>query len=119
MLLKIAWRNIWRKRNRSLIIIFAVTLGIWAGLFICSFMGGFINEMMDESINHTFSHIQIHNPAFKGNNEIQYTIREPQKVLAAIESNPRCKSSDAEKCRFWNDRLTLNGFRNQNYWYQS
>ncbi len=92
MLLKIAWRNIWRKRNRSLIIIFAVTLGIWAGLFICSFMGGFINEMMDESINHTFSHIQIHNPAFKGNNEIQYTIREPQKVLAAIESNPDVKA---------------------------
>jgi len=93
MLLKIAWRNIWRKRTRSLIIIFAVTLGIWAGLFICSFMGGFISSMMDDSINHTFSHIQIHNPAFKGNNEIQYTIKDPQKVLTAVESNPEVKAA--------------------------
>ena len=100
MLLKIAWRNIWRKRTRSLIIIFAVTLGIWAGLFICSFMDGFINEMMEESINHTFSHIQIHNPAFKGNNEIQYTIQQPQKVLAAVESNPNVKAATLRNVAF-------------------
>ncbi len=100
MLLKIAWRNIWRKKTRSLIIIFAVTMGIWAGLFICSFMGGFINEMMDESINHTFSHIQIHNPLFKGNNEIQYTIKEPQKVLAALENNPDVKAATLRNVAF-------------------
>jgi len=87
MLLKIAWRNIWRKKTRSLIIIFAVTLGIWAGLFISSFMAGMINEMMDTSINHYFSHIQVHNPDFKGNNEIQFTIKDPLMVMNTIEHN--------------------------------
>ena len=100
MLLKIAWRNIWRKRTRSLIIILAVSLGIWAGLFICSFMDGFINEMMDDSINHTISHIQIHNPAFKGNNEIQFTIKQPQNVLAAVQSNPNVKAATIRNVAF-------------------
>ena len=100
MLLKIAWRNIWRKRTRSLIIILAVTLGIWAGLFICSFMDGFINEMMDDTINHTISHIQIHNPAFKGNNEIQFTISQPQKVLADVGRNPNVKAATLRNVAF-------------------
>jgi len=49
-------------------------------------MAGMMNEMMENSINHYFSHIQIHNPGFKGNNEIQYTIKDPQKVEAGIKS---------------------------------
>jgi ABC-type lipoprotein release transport system permease subunit len=100
MLLKIAWRNIWRKRTRSLIIILAVTLGIWAGLFICSFMDGFMNEMMEDSINHYFSHIQMHNPAFKGNNEIQFNISQARKVLADVNNNPDVKAATLRNIAF-------------------
>jgi putative ABC transport system permease protein len=95
MLIKIAWRNIWRKKTRSLIIISAVTLGIWAIVFISGFEFGFVDQVFDDSINHYCSDIQIHNPDFSKNNEIQYQVAEPEKILQKLDQQPEVKASSA------------------------
>ena len=33
MLLALAWKNIWRNKKRSGIIVAAITFGLWGGLF--------------------------------------------------------------------------------------
>ena len=40
MILKVAWRNIWRSRIRSIIVLSSIAIGIWAGLVIIGFLLG-------------------------------------------------------------------------------
>lgn len=92
MIFIIVWRNIWRKKTRSLTIVFAVMLGIWAGLFMVAVMNGMILQQQDDSINHVYSHIQIHNAGFLANNEVKYTIPDANKALDVLEKNPQIKA---------------------------
>ncbi len=100
MILLIVWRNIWRKKTRSLIIILAVMLGILAGLFIVSVFTGMIQQQEEDTINHFFSHIQVHNPGFVANNEIQYTIPSAGNALATIEKDPQIKAASMRNIVF-------------------
>jgi hypothetical protein len=44
MIFKVAWRNIWRAKVRSFIVIGSIAVGIWAGLLIIGFSFGMNNE---------------------------------------------------------------------------
>jgi ABC-type lipoprotein release transport system permease subunit len=70
MIFQIAWRNIWRNRTRSLVIIASVSLGLWAGIFIMALSFGMTEERKDKLINEQLSHIQLHTPAFTDNQEL-------------------------------------------------
>lgn len=64
MLPKIAWRNIWRSRIRSFVVIGAVFLGVWA--FICMMAITFSVSLgyVDDAIRFQTSHLQLHHPQF-------------------------------------------------------
>lgn len=74
MLLKIAWRNIWRNKARSLVVMGSIIVGIWALIFAVGFMNGFMVGYMADIINHDVSNVQIHNPEFKTDYDIKYSI---------------------------------------------
>lgn len=74
MILKFAWRNIWRHRLRSLVVILAVTIGLWAGIFLLAFYSAVINQKITEVIESEISHFQIHHPVFKQDFSIRYFI---------------------------------------------
>ena len=65
MLLSISWRNIWRNKVRSLVIIFSIALGIFAGVISASFFKGMASQRINKVINTELSYIQIHNPGFE------------------------------------------------------
>lgn len=64
MLLKIAWKNIWRNTIRSAILIMAIGLGIWALIFINGITAGMVNGYVDNAIQNRTAHIQIHHPLY-------------------------------------------------------
>lgn len=74
MLFKIAWRNIWRNRYRSLVVLGSIVVGIWALISALGFMNGFIVNYMADIINHDVSNVQIHHPDFKTDLELKYHI---------------------------------------------
>ncbi len=74
MLVKIAWRNIWRSRARSLVVIGSIIVGVWALLFGNGFMNGFMVGYSADIIQHDISNIQVHNPEFKKDYDIVFTI---------------------------------------------
>lgn len=74
MIPKIAWRNIWRSKLRSLVVVGSIVLGIWAMISGTGFMNGFIVSYMANAINHETSNIQVHHPQFKKDLEINYYI---------------------------------------------
>jgi len=64
MILKIAWRNIWRSKVRSFIVLTSIAIGIWAGLLIIGFSFGMNNERTAAAIGSTLGHSQVHSDAF-------------------------------------------------------
>lgn len=86
MLFKIAWKNVWRSRGRSFVVIGSIVVGVWALLFGTGFMNGFLVGYMANIINNDISNIQIHNPEFKQDFDIKYDIEEGHKKAAEIRT---------------------------------
>lgn len=86
MLLKLSWKNIWRSRLRSLVVIGSIIMGIWAMIFGNGFMNGFIVSYMANAINHDISHIQVHHPDFNRDQEVKYSIPEGSTKTQEIRS---------------------------------
>ena len=84
MLLKIASRNIWRSKKRSLIIITAVSIGLWAGIFLMGFYNGMIEQRINTAITSELSHIQLHHSEFRKEYDIQYHLPKGSEMLRKI-----------------------------------
>lgn len=86
MIISIAWKNIWRKKSRSLVVVAAVTVGTLAGIFFCAWMQGIFDQKVHDSINTEVGHLRIINSKYLLNGDIKYTIPnflEVKKVLGA------------------------------------
>ncbi|PTM05359.1 MAG: hypothetical protein DA407_12380, partial [Bacteroidetes bacterium] len=89
MLFQISWRNIWRNKSRSLVVISSIIIGVWAGIFIMSFAWGLYKNNIDESVYKQLSHIQIHHPTFQEENESKFTITNTDAVVKSLQSDDR------------------------------
>ena len=85
-LLMIAWRNVWRNKLRSSIVIASVVLGIWSGLFIMAMVSGMNDQRLSSFINTNLSHIQIHNAGFQENFDKKDTIIGSNTLLKEIDT---------------------------------
>ncbi len=59
-IIKIAWRNVWRNKLRSGVVLTSVVLGIWAGLFVLAISFGMLEQQKRGMLESQLSHIQIH-----------------------------------------------------------
>lgn len=85
MILTIAWRNIWRNKARSVILITAMSLGIIAGLFLMAFSWGMYDKRIDDAIAEEYSHLQIHHKEFREDFQAKYTIVNPNEYEKLIK----------------------------------
>lgn len=92
ILTKIASRNIWRSKKRSFIIITAVSIGLWAGIFMMAFYNGMIEQRINSAIRSELSHIQLHHSEFRKDYEIKYYLPTGKKTLQSIIKNKETKA---------------------------
>jgi ABC-type lipoprotein release transport system permease subunit len=92
MLIALAWKNIWRNKKRSLIILTAIALGLWAGLFSVAVMFGSWETTVNSTIDRNLSHIQIHTKEFKDENLISHFIPGGNDIANEIETREKVKS---------------------------
>ncbi len=93
MLIRLAWKNIWRNRTRSLVVIIATSLGLWAGIFASAFVKGMMEQKINTVIEKELSHFQIHNPKFKDEYLPEFLIRNDQEILADLKSRPEVRGT--------------------------
>nr|WP_314897331.1 FtsX-like permease family protein [uncultured Flavobacterium sp.] len=93
MLTKIASRNIWRSKKRSLTIITAVSIGLWAGIFMMAFYNGMIEQRVNTAITSELSHVQLHHPEFRKEYEIKYYLPKGRKTLEIIDKDSKIKAA--------------------------
>ena len=48
ILMRLAWRNLWRNHRRTLIMLLAVVLGAWAMIFMTALMRGMVSQMVSD-----------------------------------------------------------------------
>jgi putative ABC transport system permease protein len=86
MLLTLAWRNVWRNRRRSLILLAAIALGLWGGLFATGIMVGFMETFVNSAIDRDLGHLQLHTPAFAENRLLADDIPSADSLAHAIRA---------------------------------
>ena len=88
MLLKIAWRNVWRNKGRSGVVIGAMVVGIWALAFGGGFMQSFLTGYIESSIRYETSNGQIHHLEFAKDHDIKFNITNPKVLLDYLAEQP-------------------------------
>ncbi|RKY95911.1 MAG: ABC transporter permease [Ignavibacteriae bacterium] len=93
MIFSIAWKNVWRNKLRSLIVILSIALGLLGGLFYLGFSNGMIQHQISSSIKTQISNIQLHHPEYLINDEMKYSIDNPESVIKKIKTIDDVKSA--------------------------
>ena len=60
MLFKLAWRNIWRSKRRTIITVSAVFFAVFISSILQSFQKGTWDNVIENSINSFFGYAQVH-----------------------------------------------------------
>ena len=100
-LIKISWRNIWRNKLRSLVVIISIVFGLLGGIIIIAMSYGLNEERMNNAVDTYLSHIQIHNNLFSEDYNIKHTIKNLDIIEKAINEDKRVVS--------YSKRIVLNG----------
>jgi len=88
MIWSVSWRNVWRSKTRSLVIISAIALGVFAGVYTIAFMLGWLNQKVDNVINTEVSHVQIHHADYIQTSEVEDYIIGVNSIKENIEAKP-------------------------------
>ena len=86
MIWSIAWRNIWRNKLRSIIVLAAITIGLFAGVFSTGFYKGMADMRVESGIKTEVSHIQIHETDYTLNNEIKLFMPKTNEMVDNINT---------------------------------
>jgi putative ABC transport system permease protein len=90
--LKIAWRNIWRNKRRSYLVLGAIVTGLWGMVYMIALSEGMNQQMVQTAIESGIGDIQIHRAGFEDNMDITKNIRDPGYFIKRIEGLPFIKS---------------------------
>jgi len=82
----LAWRNLWRNHRRTLIMLTAITVGVWAMIFMTALMRGMVDDMLLNGIRSLPGEVQIHHPDYRDDPSINNSIAPPGvELLEALQ----------------------------------
>ena len=83
VLFKLAWRNLWRNHRRTIIMLSAISIGVWAMIFMTALTQGMVNEMIKDGIRVLPGYVQVHHPDYLDDPNINNLIPTPDTELSA------------------------------------
>ncbi|MFP4448832.1 MAG: ABC transporter permease [Bacteroidales bacterium] len=89
--LKLAWRNIWRNKRRTLITTASVFFAIFFALIMRAFQLGSYSNMIDNAVQLYSGHIQIHAKGFKDNQSINNSFVYDQDLFNTLNDHDLIK----------------------------
>ena len=82
----LAWRNLWRNHRRTIVMVSAITIGVWAMIFMTALMRGMVNDMVRDGIRTLPGHVQVHHPDFRDDPSILNLIPTSDSMIIAAFS---------------------------------
>src|SRR5512141_2674398 len=88
--LRLAWRNIWRHKRRTIIIVLAMSLTLALMMFYDGLMNGFTDAIYGNAVKVLGGNIQVHAAGYRAqaNSTPLLPLTDAQTVVSAAESNP-------------------------------
>lgn len=95
MIFIMAWRNIWRNKMRSVVIILSVAIGLFAGVAVLALYKGMLHSRVRTVIDAEVAHLQIHDTSFKKDYEPVFVLQQADSILKVLHSMPEVKATSA------------------------
>ncbi|MDJ0910450.1 MAG: FtsX-like permease family protein [Woeseiaceae bacterium] len=83
VLLMLAWRNLWRNHRRTFIMLAAISVGVWAMIFMTALTQGMVNDMIEDGISALPGHVQAHHPNYRDDPNITNLIPIPDTEISS------------------------------------
>ena len=85
---RMAWRNLWRNHRRTLIMLLAITVGVWAMIFMTALMRGMVDQMIEDGINALPGFVQIHDAGYRDDPSVENSLAPPTPGLLQALQRP-------------------------------
>ncbi len=95
------WRNLWRQKRRSLVVMSSMAIGIFALVLAVGFMNGVMRQLVENTINTSLGHVAVHRKGFHDSMKVELCFMPERSVLDAVRKNPAVLS--------WAPRVKVQG----------
>ena len=96
---KLAWRNLWRNYRRTMIMLLAIMVGVWAMIFLTASLRGMVDNMVKTGISTLPGHVQIHALAYRDDPTVTHSLPTPSEALLEV--------LDSEQVVAWTSRIKV------------
>jgi ABC-type lipoprotein release transport system permease subunit len=88
--LRLAWRNIWRHKRRTLIIVLAMSMTLALMMWYDGLINGWTDAIYGNAVKVLGGNIQVHAEGYRAeaNSNPLFPLADPQAVIEAAEANP-------------------------------
>lgn len=84
---KMAWRNIWRNKKRTILTISSIFIAVFLSLFTRSMQIGVYANMISNAVKFSTGHIQIHKNGYWENKSLNETFEYSSKLDSLLKKN--------------------------------
>ena len=95
-IVKLGWKNVWRNPARSGVVIIAVLLGTWAGIFSAGFFNGMLQDYLHKQIELSIGHLQVEHPQFGDLYNPKYSVSNSDEIVNYLEVQPYTREISAK-----------------------
>jgi putative ABC transport system permease protein len=92
MIWSIAWRNVWRNKTRSMVVVLAIATGLYGCVFMIALTKGLMKQKVDAVINYEISDIQLHDPGFLEDESVLYNIGDYDSIKGILNELPAIRA---------------------------
>lgn len=85
-ILKMAWRNLWRRSRRTIVTVGAMTLALFALVLYTGLLEGYMQNMEGNILDLEFGDVQVHAGDYLNRPSIYTRIEEPEALLALLDA---------------------------------
>lgn len=85
MFFRLSWRNVWRNPRRTVVILMAVTIGVWSMIISSALMRGIADQMVRNGVATLTGHIQIHERGYRDDPAIETSMKDPDALKAILK----------------------------------
>ena len=83
VIVMLAWRNLWRNHRRTIVMLAAISVGVWAMIFMTALIRGMVSDMVSDGLHTLPGHVQAHNPQYRDDPSISNLLSMSDAEIAA------------------------------------
>lgn len=93
--LRIAWRSLWRNVRRTGLALAAISLSVALVLAYTSILRAYSDWIVETMTGPTLGHVQAHAPRWRKDRQLEHSLRDATRILAAVRADPDVTGASA------------------------